>query len=344
MTLIEREAGAHHKVCGEFLSYEAIAYLEDLGIFAAELGAVPITEVALSGGRAEASHPLPFRALSLSRRRLDEVMLDRAVGAGAEVLRGEAVTRLDVGLNGATAHLGSGIALSGGVVFLASGKHDLRGRSRPPGRQNDLIGLKLHFHLSPRQRRALAGRVEIVMFAGGYGGLEPVEDDLANLCLLVRKSDFASLGRSWSALLDRLCRSSHRFAEHLDGAIPSHDRPLAIAKIPYGMVRREADGIWRLGDQAAVIPSFAGEGMAIALHSAALAADAYLAGTGADEFQKRLACDVRAPVCRATLVSQSMVRKRSQGLLAQGIRLWPEALAHVASLTRLPRHALRLSH
>ena len=30
--VLERKPGPHHKVCGEFISYEAAHYLEDLGI------------------------------------------------------------------------------------------------------------------------------------------------------------------------------------------------------------------------------------------------------------------------------------------------------------------------
>jgi menaquinone-9 beta-reductase len=43
---------------------------------------------------------------------------------------------------------------------------------------------------------------------------------------------------------------------------------LAIASIPYGYVQNRSIGLWCIGDQAAVIPSFSGDGIAIALHSA----------------------------------------------------------------------------
>jgi menaquinone-9 beta-reductase len=42
VTLIERELRPHHKVCGEFLSGEALEDLHGLGIDVASLGAVPI--------------------------------------------------------------------------------------------------------------------------------------------------------------------------------------------------------------------------------------------------------------------------------------------------------------
>src|SRR6202034_4720331 len=48
VTLIEREPAPRHKVCGEFLSGEALEDLHALGIDVAALGAVPIDYVRLA--------------------------------------------------------------------------------------------------------------------------------------------------------------------------------------------------------------------------------------------------------------------------------------------------------
>src|SRR3546814_1820841 len=79
--------------------------------------------------------------------------------------------------------------------------------------------------------------------------------------------------------------------ERLEGAEPLLTRPLAVARIPYGFLHTpgSADGgVYRLGDQAAVIPSFSGDGMAIALHSGIAAADSFLAGSAAADYHMRL--------------------------------------------------------
>ena len=101
-------------------------------------------------------------------------------------------------------------------------------------------------------------------------------------------------------------------AERLVGARPRTRKPLAISGIPYGYVGRGGDGLWRLGDQAAVIPSFAGEGMAIALQSGVLAARFILAGKGPDAFQSTLARHVRGQVRGATLLSRMLVTPPGQ--------------------------------
>jgi flavin-dependent dehydrogenase len=339
--LLERQPGPHDKVCGEFLSGEAVLYLRRLGLDPAALGALPVESLAIAG-RGEARRcRLPFPAFSLSRRRLDEALLARAASAGAELRRGTGVRALERSGTGWQARLEDGRRVEAREAFLATGKHDLRGWRRPPGRQPDLLGFKLHLRLGEQQARALGRGVEIGLFPGGYAGLQPVEGGCANLCLLVRRGVFAALGGQWPALLAAITGACPHLAHRLSGATPLWDRPLAIAAIPYGFVQRGSDGCWRLGDQAAVIPSFAGEGMSIALHSAHLAAACHLGGEDAAAFQQRLAGDVGALVARATLLSRLLVRGGGQALLLGAARALPFGLSAAASLTRLPGHALR---
>jgi flavin-dependent dehydrogenase len=338
--LIEREAGPHDKVCGEFLSFEAAGYLADLGLDALALGAVPITAVDLMRRDLTARSDLPFQALSLSRRIMDEALLARAVEVGARVMRGRRVTRLERRTDKWRAHLTDGEAVEAADVFLATGKHDLRGWSRPPGRQADLIGFKQHWTLSPEQASRIGGRVELHLFPGGYAGLESVENGAANLCLVVRKRALTAAGRSWPSLLDSLGETCSSLSARLKGGHPSTDKALAVASIPYGHVRTQGDGLWRLGDQAAVIPSLAGEGMSIAMHSARLAADIWLAGGTSQTYQRALARDVGRQVGRATWLSRALVRDWTQALTLQMALMYPEALSWAAAGTRIPSRAL----
>jgi flavin-dependent dehydrogenase len=335
--LIERETGPHDKVCGEFLSREAQLYLRALGIDVPALGAVPISTLGFALGRRAVSVPLPFTGLSLSRRVLDEAVLTRAKRSGARVLRGQRAT----GIADGAVRLEDGAAVDARTIVLATGKHDLRGHGRPAGRQNDLIGFKMLFRLTPAETAGLAGRIELTLFPGGYAGLQPVEEGRANLCLLIRRDRFADLGRSWSGLLERLGTEAPSLAARLAGGVPEWDKPLTIAGLPYGLVLRETDGLWRLGDQAAVIPSFSGDGMSIALHSAFRAATAYLNGDTSAVFQRRLAADLGAQVGRATLLSRLGVRTYPQYLLMSAAKLWPAALRLGATATRVPDAAVR---
>ncbi|MGC2161050.1 MAG: FAD-dependent monooxygenase [Silvibacterium sp.] len=337
--IIEKNPAMHHKVCGEFLSHEALFYLERLGINLSSLGAVPIRRLRVAANKLIVECELPFPAMSLSRRALDEALLERASLVGATVLRGRRVESLTKKDSGWVAQLSDGEFRHGSNTFLATGKYDVGGHPRPAGRQNDLVAFKMYFRLAASQQAALANQVELVLFPGGYAGLQLVEDGTANLCLLVTRERLRSCGGQWSGLFGHMLRESDYLAQRLEGSEPLLEKPLAVSSIPYGLLQQHAyDGLWRLGDQAAVIPSFSGDGMAIALHSAHLAARIFLAGGSAESFQSRLCHELRFSVVMATVVSRAVI---ANPVLAQVGRLWPSLLRHIASGTRIPAHALQ---
>ncbi|HUO21082.1 MAG TPA: FAD-dependent monooxygenase [Caulobacteraceae bacterium] len=340
VALLERRRGPHDKVCGEFLSGEAVEALEALGLDLAALGAVPIGRARLSRGRDVAESALPFAALSLSRRRLDEALIGLAQAEGAEVVRGFRVRALRPDAGGWRAEADDGRAARGGEAFLGVGKHDLRGFPRPAGLHGDLAAFKMHWRLAPSQTEALSGAVELMLFGGGYLGLEPIEDGLANLCLVVRRQRLSQLG-AWPAVLASARADCALLDRRLTGAAPLWPRPLALAAIPYGLVARRTEGPWPLGDQAAVIPSFAGDGVAIALHSAALAARIHLQGGDVAAYSREMARGIGLRVRGASLLSHALVRGPGQAAAMAAVRARPQLISAAASLTRIPQPAIR---
>src|SRR5690349_16860399 len=137
-----------------------------------------------------------------------------------------------------------------------------------------------------------------MLFSGGYGGLQLVEYGIANLCLVVTRRYCGNSGKSWGLLLARIAQECPHLRERLGDAQPFFEQPLSIFQIPYGFLHdphaEDPPGLFRLGDQAAVIPSFTGDGMSIALHSGCLAASVFLAqGQASAAFHRRLREDVR---------------------------------------------------
>jgi flavin-dependent dehydrogenase len=224
-----------------------------------------------------------------------------------------------------------------GPLMLATGKHDLRGEPRDTsGTIAGLIGFKQFFRATPALRASLAGVVTVTAFDGGYAGLQCVEDGLLNLCLLVDRARFRELGGTWPALFAALLREPG--LAMLGDAEPTLARPLTIAAVPYGFlaVAAPADALWRLGDQAAVIPSFCGDGMAMALHGARLAADMLARGATAAQFQARLRGDVARQVRLATRLQRFASGSIGRFALVAGLGVVPAALAALARWTRVP--------
>jgi len=339
VTLLEKQPTAHHKVCGEFLSREAVEYLRQAGVDPVTLGAVPIRLVRFSSSRRVVEAPLPFIALSLSRRTLDEALLARAADAGCTVQRGAAVETLAPDGKRWRARLRGGKSLRAQIVFLATGKHDLHAWDRPPGRQNGFIGFKLHWQLPPAQTEALRECIELFLFRGGYGGLSLVEEDAANLCLVVDRARLRQLG-GWPQLLAALLAENRLLSERLHGAQPLWERPLAVASLPFGYLAAQPSGPWRIGDQAAVIPPFTGDGMSIAFHSAFLAAQMVLDGASPELYYRRLRTELSRGMSLATGLSRAMVSAPGRTLAPIALSLFPKAMAQIALSTRIPEQAL----
>lgn len=338
--ILEQSPAPHHAVCGEFLSWEAARYLQRLGVDLDSLRAVPIHGVRLSARSLVAQCELPFPALSLTRRSLDEALLALAEQAGAVVQRGRRVESLQRCGPGWSAHLVGGETRRAQTAFLATGKQDLAGHRRPHGRQNTLVAFKMLLRLDPAQQSALRGWVDVLLFPGGYAGLLLTEDGDANLCLLVNRKTLHACHNDWPTLLERMSAFCAPLAQRLRGARPLLSKPLALSAIPFGLLLSHAEpGLWRLGDQAAVIPSFTGDGISIALHSAQVAAELYLQGGTSAQLAQRLHRELRAPVSLATALARLVIAAPP---LVHAARIWPRLLCHLAAHTRVPGSAMLL--
>jgi menaquinone-9 beta-reductase len=334
--VLEREARFVPRVCGEFLSPLALAELANLGLAHHPAAAATITGLRLIHGRSQARSALPFAACGLSREVLDEVLLAHAAQCGAEVRRGLAVRRVERGAGGWRAALADGTAVAAPALMLATGKHDLRGHQRPrPGAP--LIGFKMHWRLAPAEAAALDRHIELAWLEGGYAGLQPVENGRANLCLVLQAGTYARLGRSWPRLLDHLREASPHLCARLAGAQPAWRRPATVAGMPYGYVHPDGEGeanLYRLGDQFAVIPSFTGEGMALALRTARLAAAAVLARQPAIAYGRAARPEVEGAIRNARLLERLLDHRLARQVMVPLGHL-PGVLPALARATRL---------
>ncbi|TCM41433.1 NAD(P)/FAD-dependent oxidoreductase [Novosphingobium aerophilum] len=331
--LLEREHGPHHKVCGEFLSVEAAAHLRQLGVDPASLGGVPIQRIRLVSGTVEAEAPLPFGAWGLSRHVLDEALLRETIAAGARVERGVRVLEL----GGCVARTSEGDR-EGEYLLLASGKLPLRERgTASTGRaEAGFVGFKMHYRLAPAAMHRLAGTIMLFLFGGGYAGLQMVEGGRANLCLVVRRSRLAQSGGDWTGLRARLDEIA-ALREMLADAEPLFDRPVTIANLNYGMApaRTANSRVLRLGDQWAMTASLTGDGMAIALRSAFVAAQSVMAGEDARRYDCRLAAEVRGQVRRAMAFQNMLDHPVLRQAGCHAARSFPALLTMAARATRL---------
>jgi menaquinone-9 beta-reductase len=349
--LLERSASVRPRLCGEFISGEAAASLAALGVDVVKLGGQPTHRLRLACGSQLVEAELPFTAYGLSRGVLDAALQERAQAAGVLLWRGARAGVRQLAAADGRAHRlhittteGMALELPARTLLLACGKTDIAALQRRPRREPEpLIGLQLHLRLLPQQMRALRGHVEVMLFDSGYGGLQPVEGDRANLCLLLRRGP---QGVRLPALLQALGHECPLLAQRLQGASGEDASPRSIFRVPYGYLHRastrDPPRLWRLGDQAAVIPSFTGDGVAIALHSAAVAAQELLAGATAQHYHQRLRRELLAQMIRAQLLYELGRHRPLRGVLLPLLRRWPALPGWLARITRIDPAALRL--
>ena len=125
--LIERCPGERDLVCGGFLGWDALAALRRLGLDPAALGARPIHRLRLVSGAPDGrGRPCPGRRPASRGGGSTRPCCAMAEEAGAAVLRGRTARALD----GRRVRLDDGEEMAADALFLATGKHELRGAAR----------------------------------------------------------------------------------------------------------------------------------------------------------------------------------------------------------------------
>lgn len=326
--LVDRGKGPRDVVCGGFLGWDALAHLDLLGIDHAALGARRITRLRLVAGARTVEADLPYAAAGLSRRALDTALLAAAGDAGAQVRSGQLIREI----RDQSLRLDDGAELEGDALFLATGKHEVRGAARPVAERALSVGLRAALPPDAVRDRALDSVIELHLLGDGYAGLLLQEDGTTNLCLSIETARLAEAGGK-AGLLAALTTEAPLLAER----IGAFDGPWdAVAGVPYGWrASAGSDGVWRVGDQAAVIASLAGDGVAIALASGSGAARAFAMGEDAATWQRRFAARASRPITTAEMLRRAAQDRRGQRLLMGLAHRVPGLARLAARLTRI---------
>ena len=332
--LFERSSGPRDVVCGGFLGWDALAALERLGIDPWALGARPIERLRLVSAERTVEAALPRLAAGLSRRTLDEALIHAAARAGAAVARGVMVRAAEAS---GSVRLDSGEIIAAAALLLATGKHELRGLERPKEivAADPVVGFRTALPPSTALEQALGGAIELHLFDGGYAGLLLQEDGSTNLCVSVARGRLNEAG-GIDELIGELSRELPRLEQRLNDSTGAAWQ--AIAGVPYGWrARTTGPGLFRLGDQGAVIASLAGDGIAIALTSGIEAAAALLRGgpQGASAFQHDFARRAARPLAIASQLRSWAENGKARRRLMHLLDLAPFLLPLGARLTRI---------
>lgn len=289
VALIERQRFPRRKVCGECLAASNLPLLQALGIADAfgALAGPDLRQVRLLRRDSAVTADLPpadhdrYRwGRALGRETLDGLLLEQARAAGAVVFQPCAVQAIRGSAGDWHLEVRAPMSaplprLRATVAVDAHGSWEDLPSDRPRRRQArgaaDLFAFKANFSGSDLP----AGQISVLTLDGGYGGMVVADGGMATLACCIRRDRLGGLRRGAPGLsasdaveawLQRECAGVR---QALHGAL--RDGPwLASGPLDPGVRIGAGDGIFRVGNAAGEAHPILGEGMSMALQSAAL--------------------------------------------------------------------------
>ena len=370
VVLVEQDVYPRRKVCGECVGAAGLALLDELGIGAGvrahagpelrDVGFMSQAATVIADFPPVATGPYRY-GRALRREHLDKLLVDRAAATGVQVMQPVRVRavhpsrdafRCDLAGRDAASH----VSVFATVVIDAHGSWQ-RGAMVPdaqalrrPRRASDLFAFKVvlrHASLRP-------GLLPVMALPGGYGGMVVADDQLTTLACCLRRDVLAvcraaapglAVGEAVEAWLRRHCLGVR---EALDGAVRA-GAWLTVGPLDPG-TRRPASPLFRVGNSAGESHPLIGEGIGMALQSAALLAGQLgrcsPAGLDRQHAQRRYAAawdrEFSQRMRMAALYAQVAMRP---GLTAPSralMRQWPGLLTRSARLAGKTRPSVSI--
>lgn len=271
--LLERGRFPRDRVCGEFISPEAFPLLQQMA--PTLLGDAPaITRAAfITRGGARAGFSLPQSARGISRLALDAALAQAAAASGAELRCGTPAVQVRRG-NSNWEIFWSGAKATARDLVLATG----RGGQLPGGaahtKPSPWVGVKARL-----KGTALVPEVALHALQGGYCGLAPVGGGLLNVCCLIHRRHAGELRdcRDFLPWL-RSLEPGAALRQCLEGGTQA-TATVTAASFALGKSRTRRDSALAVGDASGFLDPLAGDGLARALLSGALAGALIAQGT-----------------------------------------------------------------
>ncbi|HEX5616646.1 MAG TPA: geranylgeranyl reductase family protein [Acidimicrobiia bacterium] len=289
VVLLDRARFPRDKACGDGLTTAALRALERLGLPAHALGIDDTSTVraavlrAPSGRIVELPLPEPGRYAAVVRRvELDRALTDVARARGVDVRDGCALRGLVADAEGVTVELSDATTLRTRFVVAADGHYSPTRRLLEP---DTPTALGEHHAMRQYFSGVRDPRLWVVFdrdLLPGYAWVFPLGDGTANVGVgMPRGRGQGRLHRQiWTSLTDR---------PGVRDALGPDARPVGAARAwpvptafdPARLTSRVSPRVLFAGDAAAVVDPLTGEGIAQALVTGGLAADAIAAGASA---------------------------------------------------------------
>lgn len=269
-TVVEKKSYPFHRVCGEYISNEALPFLKRSGLFPKDLDLPLIKTFEFSSVKGRSCKlALDLGGFGISRYTFDHFLYQVALkeGVGFELNNEATAITFQEGRFYVQTRFGQ---LTSDLVIGAFGKRskiDVQQKREFLKKRSPYVGVK--YHIRSDQPSDL---ISLHNFPGGYCGICNVEEGITNLCYLSHRDNIRRHGdiqEMESAVLyqNPFLRNIFRHSTFI------FSKPEVINEISFETKGPVENHILMAGDAAGMITPVCGNGMAIAMHSGKILSD-----------------------------------------------------------------------
>jgi len=270
--VIEKGTYPRHKVCGEYISMESYNYLHRTCPALSEFNLPLITQFKLSSTSSQAFQTsLDLGGFGISRYLLEHLLYNEAKTKGVEFMLKCKALEVKCNATGEDfAILTNDTTINSTLVCNATGRKsafETKARNSKISETN-YVGIKYHIKIE-----RTADLVEIHNFPGGYCGISAIEENKSCLCYMANSKNLKNVNNSIPDLEKVYLHQNPYLKQIFNTASFLFKEPLTISGINFKIKEPVVDGVFYLGDSAGSIAPVTGNGMSMAIRSAATLAE-----------------------------------------------------------------------
>jgi len=281
--VIEKKAFPRETLCGEFLSKEVTQNLKELKLFEKFLLLNPNPINSFKFFYDNGKHigvDLEFPAYGLKRGNFDNFLLNCVKEKGITVFQPCEVREIIREGDSFTLFIDDGHSLHeiySSKLIGAYGKQNILDKSLSRNfayNKSSLNGIKFHIDESLFNKLDKKA-IQIYSSKGIYCGINYVDDNMVTVCFLENRKESKNNPREQ---LRNLMRTNKSFGNLFNNNLEQSIDDLTLygtGNIYFGNRELVVNGIYMIGDSAAVIAPLAGDGIGMALQSAELIAEVF---------------------------------------------------------------------
>jgi len=268
--LIEKNEFPKHKVCGEYISNEVLPYFQWLGLEISSLNPSQISKIEFSTGSGKTiSGELPLGGFGISRYSLDYYLSQKAIEYGCQIIQ-DTVTDIWFAADELSISTLNNLEIKSKIALGACGKRsnlDQKMNRKFIQKKSPWLAVKAHYSgVFPNDLVGLHN------FKGGYCGVSKVENNIINICYLANYETFKEY-KNIEEFQSKVLYNNPYLKAIFENCTMLFEKPLTISQISFEKKNTIENHILMIGDTAGLIHPLCGNGMAMAIHSAKIAAE-----------------------------------------------------------------------